>query len=90
MIYFFVILPTSRFHKSLTNLLYVVIMFNQEHLANKKLIQAAEAEEQQLEEERQKLFVKTKSKMMKLRKEKEAEMFRYSKFVCFRKFVFHT
>ncbi|KAM9487155.1 cilia- and flagella- associated protein 210 [Clarias gariepinus] len=48
----------------------------QEHLATKKLIQAAEDEKQELEEEKQKLFVKAKSKMMKLRKEKEAEMLR--------------
>ncbi|MCI4378613.1 hypothetical protein PGIGA_G00217950 [Pangasianodon gigas] len=48
----------------------------QEHLANKKSIQAAETEKQQLEEERRKLFVKAKGKMMNLRKEKEAEMLR--------------
>ncbi|XP_027020132.2 protein CFAP210 isoform X2 [Tachysurus fulvidraco] len=48
----------------------------QEHLTNKKITQAAEAEKQELEEERQNLFVKAKGKMMKLRKEKEAEMFR--------------
>ncbi|XP_060784831.1 cilia- and flagella- associated protein 210 [Neoarius graeffei] len=47
-----------------------------EHLANKKIIQSAEAEEQELEEDRRNLFVKAKGKMMKLRKEKEAEMFR--------------
>ncbi|KAK2849884.1 hypothetical protein Q7C36_008667 [Tachysurus vachellii] len=48
----------------------------QEHLTNKKITQAAEAKKQELEEERQNLFVKAKGKMMKLRKEKEAEMFR--------------
>ncbi|XP_026768737.3 cilia- and flagella- associated protein 210 [Pangasianodon hypophthalmus] len=48
----------------------------QEHLANKKSIQAAETEKQESEEERRKLFVKAKGKMMNLRKEKEAEMLR--------------
>ncbi|XP_053498399.1 cilia- and flagella- associated protein 210 [Ictalurus furcatus] len=47
-----------------------------EHLANKKIIQATEAEKQELEEERRKLFLKAKGKMMKLKKEKEAEMLR--------------
>ncbi|KAI5107307.1 coiled-coil domain-containing protein 173 isoform X1 [Silurus meridionalis] len=47
-----------------------------EHLANKKIAQAAEAEKQKLEEERLQLFVKAKGKMMKLRKEKEAQMLR--------------
>ncbi|MCJ8732728.1 hypothetical protein PDJAM_G00214750 [Pangasius djambal] len=48
----------------------------QELVADKKIIQAAEAEKQDLEEERRKLFVKAKGKMMNLRKEKEAEMLR--------------
>ncbi|KAB5577245.1 hypothetical protein PHYPO_G00207690 [Pangasianodon hypophthalmus] len=48
----------------------------QEHLANKKSIQAAETEKQELEEERRKIFVKAKGKMMNLRKEKEAEILR--------------
>ncbi|XP_030642515.1 coiled-coil domain-containing protein 173 [Chanos chanos] len=47
-----------------------------EHLANRDIIRAIEAQKQEVEEERRRLFVQAKDKMMKLRKEKEAEIFR--------------
>ncbi|KAG7315711.1 hypothetical protein KOW79_020577 [Hemibagrus wyckioides] len=48
----------------------------EEELANKKIFQASEAKKQEMEEEKRKLVVEAKDKQMKLRKEKEAEMFR--------------
>ncbi|KAK1789020.1 hypothetical protein P4O66_014972, partial [Electrophorus voltai] len=47
-----------------------------EHLANRDLIKATEAQNEKMEEESRRLFAKAKEKMMKLRKEKEAELFR--------------
>ncbi|XP_062861990.1 cilia- and flagella- associated protein 210 [Trichomycterus rosablanca] len=53
-----------------------IMKAHQEHLAKRDTIQAAEAKKQKEEEERQRLFASTKQKIMKLRKEKEAELFR--------------
>ncbi|XP_028992422.1 cilia- and flagella- associated protein 210 [Betta splendens] len=47
-----------------------------EHLSNRDLIKAAEVQKQQAEEEQRKRFLAAKQKMMKLRKEKETELFR--------------
>ncbi|KAI3356228.1 hypothetical protein L3Q82_017472, partial [Scortum barcoo] len=47
-----------------------------EHLANKDLIRAADAQEQKAEEQQRKLFLSAKQKMMKLRKDKEIELLR--------------
>ncbi|XP_026232649.1 coiled-coil domain-containing protein 173 isoform X2 [Anabas testudineus] len=47
-----------------------------EHLHNRDLIRAAEEQKQKAEEEQRKCFLSVKQKMMKLRKEKETEMFR--------------
>uniref|UniRef100_A0A4W4GRC6 Trichohyalin-plectin-homology domain-containing protein n=1 Tax=Electrophorus electricus TaxID=8005 RepID=A0A4W4GRC6_ELEEL len=47
-----------------------------EHLANRDLIKATEAQNEKMEDESRRLFAKAKEKMMKLRKEKEAELFR--------------
>ncbi|XP_066497266.1 cilia- and flagella- associated protein 210 [Hoplias malabaricus] len=49
---------------------------HEEHLANRDIIKAIEAQMQEVEEDRQRLFASAKEKMVKLRKEKEAEMFR--------------
>ncbi|KAK3511008.1 hypothetical protein QTP70_029017 [Hemibagrus guttatus] len=48
----------------------------QEEFTNKKIFQASEAKKQEMEEEKQKLVAAAKDKKMKLRKKKEAEMFR--------------
>ncbi|TNN64412.1 Coiled-coil domain-containing protein 173 [Liparis tanakae] len=47
-----------------------------EHVTNKALIEATDAQKQEAEEEHRKLFLSAKQKMMKLRKEKETELFR--------------
>ncbi|XP_061091732.1 cilia- and flagella- associated protein 210 isoform X2 [Conger conger] len=47
-----------------------------EHLSNRNLIRAIEMQKEGAEEECRKLFSDAKRKMMKMRKEKEAEMFR--------------
>lgn len=47
-----------------------------EHVTNKALIKATDAQKQEAEEEQRKLFLFAKQKMMKLRKEKEKELFR--------------
>ncbi|KAI1898177.1 hypothetical protein AGOR_G00069660 [Albula goreensis] len=47
-----------------------------EHLSNRNIIRAIEAQREDAEEERRKLFMSAKQKMLKMRKEKEAEMFR--------------
>lgn len=51
-------------------------LYLQEHLANRDVIRAADAQKQEAEEEQRKLFLSAKQKMMKLRREKEAELFR--------------
>ncbi|XP_036429901.1 coiled-coil domain-containing protein 173 isoform X1 [Colossoma macropomum] len=53
-----------------------IMRAHQEHLANRDEIQAIEAQKQKEEEDRQRLYASAKEKMMKLRKEKEAELFR--------------
>ncbi|XP_076858787.1 cilia- and flagella- associated protein 210 [Brachyhypopomus gauderio] len=53
-----------------------IMKAHHEHLVNRDTIKATEAQKEGVEEERRKLFAKTKEKMMKLRKEKEAELFR--------------
>ncbi|KAG7464055.1 hypothetical protein MATL_G00183190 [Megalops atlanticus] len=47
-----------------------------EHVSNRDIIRAIEAQKQEVEEEQRRLFMSAKQKMMKMRKEKEAEMFR--------------
>ncbi|KAM6986716.1 cilia- and flagella- associated protein 210 [Aplochiton taeniatus] len=47
-----------------------------EHLSNKEVIQAIEAQKQDIEEQQRRLYASAKQKMMRLRQEKEAEMFR--------------
>ncbi|KAJ8352009.1 hypothetical protein SKAU_G00234850 [Synaphobranchus kaupii] len=47
-----------------------------EHLSNQNIIRAIEVQKQEAEEECRRLFSSAKQKMMKMRKEKEAEMFR--------------
>lgn len=49
---------------------------SQDHLANKALIRAQEAEKQEAEEEQRKLFLSSKEKMVTLKKEREQELFR--------------
>ncbi|KAI9530154.1 hypothetical protein NQZ68_004171 [Dissostichus eleginoides] len=46
-----------------------------EHVANSDLIRATNAKKQEAEEEQRKLFLSSKQKMIKLRKEKEKELF---------------
>ncbi|XP_070771204.1 cilia- and flagella- associated protein 210 [Enoplosus armatus] len=46
------------------------------HLTNRDLIRATEAQKQEAEEEQRKLFLSAKQKMVKLRKDKERELFR--------------
>lgn len=45
-------------------------------MANRDMFKAIEAQKQQIEEEKCKMFANAKLKMMKLRKEKEAERLR--------------
>ena len=52
-------------------------LYLQEHLTNRDLIRAADAQKQEAEEEQRKLFLSAKEKMMKLRKEKETALFKY-------------
>ncbi|KAG7227558.1 hypothetical protein INR49_005373 [Caranx melampygus] len=47
-----------------------------EHLVNRDVKRAADAQKQEAEEEQRKLFLSAKQKMMKLRREKEAELLR--------------
>ncbi|KAM4609460.1 cilia- and flagella- associated protein 210 [Polymixia lowei] len=47
-----------------------------EHLSNRDIIRAIDAQREQVEEEQRKRFLSTKQKIMTLRKDKEAEMFR--------------
>ncbi|XP_059198595.1 cilia- and flagella- associated protein 210 [Centropristis striata] len=47
-----------------------------EHITNRELIKATDAQKQEAEEEQRKLFLSAKQKMMKLRKDKEKELFR--------------
>ncbi|TDH06906.1 hypothetical protein EPR50_G00118320 [Perca flavescens] len=47
-----------------------------EHITNRDIIRAADAQKQNAEEEQRKLFLSAKQKMMKLRKDKEKELFR--------------
>ncbi|XP_072541167.1 cilia- and flagella- associated protein 210 [Salminus brasiliensis] len=53
-----------------------IMRAHQKHLADRDIIQAIEAQKQDQEEDRRRLFADAKEKMMKLRKEKEAELFR--------------
>lgn len=48
----------------------------QEHITDRDSIRASEEEKQKAEEERRKLFVSAKEKMMKLRKDREMELLR--------------
>lgn len=48
----------------------------QEHVANRDGVRATEEQQQKAEEERRKLFLTAKDKMMKLRKDREMELFR--------------
>lgn len=50
----------------------------QEHVANRDNIRATEEEKQKAEEEQRQLFLSAKEKMMKLRKDREAELLRYN------------
>ncbi|XP_034740944.1 coiled-coil domain-containing protein 173 isoform X2 [Etheostoma cragini] len=47
-----------------------------EHITNRDLIKAADTQKKDAEEEQRKLFLSAKQKMMKLRKEKEKELFK--------------
>ncbi|XP_022596635.1 coiled-coil domain-containing protein 173 [Seriola dumerili] len=47
-----------------------------EHLTNRDLIRAADAQKQEAEEKQRKLFLTAKQKMMKLRRDKETELLR--------------
>ena len=49
----------------------------QEHITNRDLVKAIDAQKQKAEEEQRKLYVSAKQKMINLRKEKEKESFRY-------------
>ncbi|CAI5656109.1 coiled-coil domain-containing protein 173 isoform X2 [Oreochromis aureus] len=49
---------------------------HQEHITNRDLIRATDAQKQEAEEEQRKMFLSTKQKIMKLRKEKEKELLR--------------
>uniref|UniRef100_UPI0037E85460 cilia- and flagella- associated protein 210 n=1 Tax=Semicossyphus pulcher TaxID=241346 RepID=UPI0037E85460 len=46
-----------------------------EHLTNRDLMRAADAQKQEAEEQQRKLFLSAKQKMMKLRKDREKELF---------------
>ncbi|XP_035532491.1 coiled-coil domain-containing protein 173 [Morone saxatilis] len=52
-----------------------------EHITNRDLIRAADAQKQEAEEEQRKLFLSAKQKMMKLRKDREKELLREAQ-VC--------
>ncbi|XP_075968050.1 cilia- and flagella- associated protein 210 [Anarhichas minor] len=49
---------------------------HKEHITNRDLIKAADAQKQEAEEEQRKLFLSAKQKIMKLREDKEKELFR--------------
>ncbi|XP_037542365.1 LOW QUALITY PROTEIN: coiled-coil domain-containing protein 173 [Nematolebias whitei] len=51
-------------------------VFLQDHIDNRAQIKMQDAEKREAEEEQRKLFVSTKQKMTKLRKEREQELFR--------------
>ena len=51
-------------------------MYLQEHLSNKDIMKAIDAQKQEMEDEQRKCFVAAKQKIMQLRKNKEAELFR--------------
>ncbi|XP_037644822.1 coiled-coil domain-containing protein 173 [Sebastes umbrosus] len=46
-----------------------------EHVSNREIIRAKDAQKQEADEEQRKLFLSAKNKMIKLRKEKEKELF---------------
>ena len=46
-------------------------------MADKDMFRAAETQKHEIEDEKSQMFAKAKLKMMKLRKEKEAERLRY-------------
>ncbi|XP_014264491.1 cilia- and flagella- associated protein 210 isoform X1 [Maylandia zebra] len=48
----------------------------QEHITNRDLVRATDAQKREAEEEQRKLFLSTKQKIIKLRKEKEKELLR--------------
>lgn len=48
----------------------------QAHISNRDTMRAVERQKQELEDEQLKCFLSAKQKMTKLRKQKEAEMFR--------------
>ncbi|XP_073329634.1 cilia- and flagella- associated protein 210 [Pagrus major] len=49
---------------------------HQEHLSNRDLVRATDAQKQEAEEEQRKCFLAAKQKMMKLRKDREKELLR--------------
>lgn len=51
-------------------------LYLQEHLVNRDVMRAADAQKQEAEEEQRKVFLSAKQKMMRLRREKEAELLR--------------
>ncbi|XP_044221300.1 coiled-coil domain-containing protein 173 [Thunnus albacares] len=51
-----------------------VMQAHLEHLTNRDIIRATDAQKQEAEEERRNIFLSAKQKMMKLRKEKEKEL----------------
>ncbi|CAB1328481.1 unnamed protein product, partial [Coregonus sp. 'balchen'] len=53
-----------------------IMTAHMEHLSNRDIIRAIEAQKQEMEEERRGLFANAKQKMVKLRKDKEEELFR--------------
>lgn len=59
------------------NITISVFVFHQDHLANREAIRAAETQRQEEEEEKQKQMASHKKTVMKLRKEKQEEIFRY-------------
>lgn len=52
------------------------ILYLKENLTNRDIIKVSEAKKQEAEEEQRKLFLSAKEKMMKLRKDRETELFR--------------
>ena len=51
-------------------------LYLQEHLSNRDLVRATDAQKQEAEEEQRKCFLAAKQKMMKLRNDRKKEMLR--------------
>jgi len=64
----------SSFYPTLHLQVHVVCL--QEHLTNRDLIRATDAQKREAEEEQRKLFLSAKQKIMQLRKEREKELFK--------------